>query len=305
MNTRPILRELTGAVLILMSVAGCGSQPERPRETAPQRSSSSAVPDALLADAMRRHNQDPAQSLALVAEAAAKAPNRPDVLWLYAQLCARATGCQPEEAESRLRKIDPDNAAAWLGAFARAHARRDLAAQNEILDAMSREARFDIYWNSLVSKITRAVGPAPVPETSLTEPLTTTMNAVIGWLSGLALPSFAPLGDTCLKTTNPATIERCRGVAKALMQGDSMIAGGMGISIMERVAQPASEEAMAMVTHRTRSTYQLETAGAIVSAQVEQDRFTREMLELMSTLRREQDVYIAIIRWAGKPLEPQ
>ena len=35
------------------------------------------------------------------------------------------------------------------------------------------------------------------------------------------------------------------------------------------------------------------------------DARRREMLELMSTLRREQDVYIAIIRWAGKPLEPQ
>ena len=259
----------------------------------------------LLADAMRRHNQDPNQALALVAEAAAKAPRRPDILWLYAQLCAQAPGCQPEEAESRLRKLDPDNAAAWLGALSRAHAQRDVAAQNEILDAMSRETRFDIYWNSLVSKITRAIGPAQVPATAMTEPLTTTMNEVIGWLSGIALPRFAPLGDTCLKTTNPATIERCRGVARALMQGDSMIAGGMGISLMERVAQPASAEAMSVIAQRARSAYQLETAGAIVSAQVEQDKFTLEMLELMSKLRREQDVYIAIIRWAGKPLEPE
>jgi hypothetical protein len=305
MNTQAILCKLVGTVLILVSVGGCGSQPERPKEGSSTRSASTTAPDALLADAMQRHNQDPAQALALVAEAAAKAPSRPDILWLYAQLCAQAAGCQVEEAESRLRKIDPDNAAAWLGALARAQARRDVAAQNEILDAMSRGARFDIYWNSLVSKITRAIGPAPVPATAMTEPLTTTMNAVIGWLSGIALPRFAPVGDTCLKTTNPATIERCRGVARALMRGDSMIAGGMGISIMERVAPPASEEAMSVITQRTRSAYQLETAGAIVSAQVEQDKFTREMLELMSTLRREQDVYIAIIRWAGKPLEPQ
>ena len=130
------------------------------------------------------------------------------------------------------------------------------------------------------------------------------MNEVIGWLSAFALPSFKPVGDACLRTTNPATVERCRTVAHALMQGDTVIAERMGLSIAERFATAASPESAQIARLIQRSQYQLETAGQIVASQTEQDKFTREMLELMSKQRREQDVFEAILRWAGRPMEP-
>jgi hypothetical protein len=37
---------------------------------------------------------------------------------------------------------------------------------------------------------------------------------------------------------------------------------------------------------------------------VEKDKFSDQMLKLMSQLRREQDVSKAILRWAGRPLTP-
>lgn len=251
---------------------------------------------------MRRHNQDPVQALSLVAAAAQKAPDRADIIWLYIQLCARMSGCQPEDAEARLRRLDPGNAAVWLGPLSRAQQRRDVAAQNEILEAMGREARFDIYWNSLVSKITQAAGAAPASP-PLTQPLTATMNEAIGWLSAVALPRFKPLGDACLRASDPATVERCRNIASILIQGDSVIAERMGLSIGERFAPPASPQSAQIASQIERSQYQLETAGQIVATQTEQDKFTREMLELMSTQRREQDVYVAILRWAGRPVD--
>ncbi len=305
MKTRGIVRNGVSIALILIAAAGCGGQPERGTSAAPAPVARAAAPDTLLADAMRRHNQDPVQALALVAAAADRAPDRTDILWLYIQLCAQASSCQPEDAESRLRRLDPGNAATWLGALSRAQERRDAAAQNEILEAMGRAKRFDIYWNSLVSKITYAAGAAPPSATQpLTQPLTSTMNEAIGWLSAVALPRFKPIGDACLRTTNPATIERCRNVAHALMQGDTVIAERMGLSIAERFATAAGPESAQIARLIARSQYQLETAGQIVASQTEQDKFTLEMLELMSKQRREQDVFEAILRWAGRPMEP-
>jgi hypothetical protein len=38
---------------------------------------------------------------------------------------------------------------------------------------------------------------------------------------------------------------------------------------------------------------------------VERDKFSGQMIELMKKLPREQDVAVAILRWAGEPLLPQ
>jgi hypothetical protein len=50
--------------------------------------------------------------------------------------------------------------------------------------------------------------------------------------------------------------------------------------------------------------HQNQTSGSIVAAQVEKDKFSDQMLKLMSESKREQDVFRAILRWAGQPLTP-
>ena len=50
--------------------------------------------------------------------------------------------------------------------------------------------------------------------------------------------------------------------------------------------------------------YRSQQSGAIVREQVERDKFSAQMIELMKKLPREQDVSLAILRWAGQPLLP-
>jgi len=88
------------------------------------------------------------------------------------------------------------------------------------------------------------------------------------------------------------------------MRGDSYIAESVGLGIAERLAPPNSLQAGAVANQIRRARYQRDTAGQIITEQVERDKFSHEMIKLMSSLRREQDVFLAVIRWGGQPLDP-
>lgn len=296
------------SLLALLSGAGCSSDPARPAAAKQHNPAASTPADVLLADAMRRHNQDRAQTLALVRAAAEKAPKRTDVSWLYSQLCAQTPSCQPQSAEAHLRRLDPGNGAAWLGALARARAERDVAAENEILEAMSRSQRFDIYWNSLVSRMAVVTSADTAARMGPTVPdlITSNLNDVIGWLSSIATPAFGPLGESCSATrvSNPAIAQRCRAISTVLIKGDSFIAESVGLGIAERLAPPGSPQGAAVAQQIKRARYQRDTAGQIINGQLERDKFSRELIKLMATQKREQDVFLTVIRWAGQPVEP-
>jgi hypothetical protein len=311
MNVSKWLSKVAVALAVASLVMpGCGSSQTRESASAAQDSAKSLSADALLADAMQRQaeRRDISQTLALVRKAAEKAPARADITWLYSQLCAQAPECRPEPIEAHLRSLDPDNAAGWIAALERAREQQDTAAENRVLEAMSRSERFDIYWNQLVSKIATARGVEPLsPGATTPDPLTANLNETIGWVSSIAVPRFAPIAESCStqRIGNPATAARCRAVAEVLTRGDSYIAESVGLGIAERLAPPGSPEAVVVAERIERSRYQRDTAGQIVAFQIERDRFSREMLELMTSLRREQDVFLAVIRWAGQPIEPQ
>ena len=304
MNTRILFSFVLSAVL-----CACGGQPTQHATTA-KPAVDPRGPDAMLVDAMRRHTQqgDFAAALQLVKSAAEKAPDRKDIVWLYSQLCSQANGCQPESAESHLRKQDPQNAAVWLGPLSRARLRKDVAAENEILEAMSRAERFDIYWNSIVSKMALVASADVAAHLGPTTPdvVTTSLNDVIGWLSAVDLPRFAPLSESCsaARTTNPTIAARCAKIANVLMNGDSYIAESVGLGIAERLAPANSPQAAQIAERIKRARYQRDIAGQIIAGQLERDKFSRELIKLMATQRREQDVFLAVIRWGGQPIEP-
>ena len=67
-------------------------------------------------------------------------------------------------------------------------------------------------------------------------------------------------------------------------------------------ADPAEIEKLAARARTAR--YLWQASGAIINSQVERDKFAIELLDLMRKLRREQDVQMAVLRWAGRPLIP-
>lgn len=291
-------------VIALLLAAGCGTTPPAGPGAA-RNSAGAASADDLLAGAMRRQTAD--QALPLVQAAAEKSPDRVDIVWLHTQLCTQVAGCESAPLEARLRKLDPGNAAAWIGALARARARRDTAAESEILEAMGRSGRFDLYWNTLVSRLAiAATRSAPDPGLGGRDPVTAGLNAAIGWLSGVAVPAFRSITDACsaVEATDSVIAASCLHLSEAMLHGDTYIAEAVGLGIRERLATPGTPAATAVAEMIKISRYQRDTATAIMEAQLERERFSRELLELMKKLRREQDVFVAVIRWGGEPVLP-
>jgi hypothetical protein len=306
---------LLSAFILLAGCASSGSQ--RASSARPAAATASGDADRLAAFAVRASavGNDADQALMLIKRATDAAPDRRDLAWLHLRLCVERIGCEPEPLESHLRKLDRDNGAVWLSVLGRAQARGDTAAAEQVLEAMSRAPRFDLYWTSAMASLTPSVvvptvAPMPDPSSNLPPrpnvPLTTALNDMTSWLSKAYVPAFQPLLQECMKpqTQNIAAQAqaRCLRIAQALQQSDSTLAEGVGLGIAQRLTPTGTAAATSIDKRIETLTYQSETAGAVMQGQLEREKFSAQVLELMKKLPREQDVSVAILRWAGQPL---
>jgi hypothetical protein len=294
-----------------MALAACASpKTDRTRtKSGANAEAGIASTDLLLVEALRQYinHRDPAQALAIAQLAVQRSPERIDATWLLLQICAGAQGCQPQPLEARLRKLDPANGMVWLGALGRATKGGDTAAENQILEAIGRSERVDLYWNGLVAKLTAALAERTRTTTPTSNmPLSDSLNETVGLVSQVAVSAFQPLADSCSapRLFDKLVSARCLLVGAVLQRSDTYIAESMGLGIAQRLAASDSAETDKVERRITLSRYQRDTAGEVITAQVERDRFATQLLGLMRKLRREQDVFIAIIRWAGRPLTP-
>jgi hypothetical protein len=307
-NARSIGSMLLAALLLLTA---CASQKQR-GPTAPEASSPtlSGNPDELAGDALQALSEGSGQrALAAIARASVIAPKRADLAWLHARICMLSPGCEPEPVETRLRKLAPENGVVWLGPLARAQTRGDKRVEEQILEAMSHAERFDLYWTDLVWRIAtarNARAPAPGTPGAQPHPLTNALDATTEALSNAVVPAFKPLNTSCEldRTQDPAARARCDRIAQAMQHSDTTLVEGIGIGIAQRLATPASPDALVLEERGATLSYRSQAAGAVVRSQVERDKFSAQMIELMKQLPREQDVSVAILRWAGEPLLP-
>lgn len=305
----PVLLALAFAV----GLTGCGNQPPRSAAGTPRpavRDADQAAAAALNAWSVAR---DSSQALRLIERASDLAPDRPDLVWLYARLCSEAPGCEPEPLEARLRKLDPGNAVVWMSALSAAEANGDTQAQTQILDAISRAQRFDLYWNTLLWRLSAAsAGTAEASRTSSAEtqngvnPLASAMDETANRLAAILVPALQPLSAACARerVRDAEATARCERIAQVLQRGDTFVAEGLGLGIAQRLATPGSTQAALVHERIAILRHQNQAAGAIREAQVERDKFSLELIELMKQLRREQDVSVAVLRWAGQPVTP-
>jgi hypothetical protein len=299
--------------LLVVVLAACSSSPPKQSSAPGVSATDSNDVDQIAATALAlwgtNANANGSQALSQIQKATQAAPERPELLWLHLRLCMEVAGCEPEPIEGRLRKLDPDNGAVWMGPLSRAQARRDARAEAQILDMMSKAADFNIYWTTLTAKLSPYVSRMPVATSAaqpVPTPLTNAMNSTISWLSALAIPSFRPVTAACgeQQMREPETRVRCQQVAQSLQRSDTTLAEGLGLGIEQRLAVPSSGSAMQVQDKVQTLRHQNQAAGAIVTAQVEKEKFSEQMLKLMGQLKKEQDVSRAILRWAGQPLTP-
>jgi hypothetical protein len=177
-------------------------------------------------------------SLALIRRAVEAAPDRPDLVWLQAQVCGESPPCNPEPIERHLRELDPTNGAGWMGVLARADVSKDDGATNAALTAISHTERVDIYWTTLIAHLGRATAQTKMLSPWLSE------VTIIGILAAQAIPAYASVSRACKgeRLERPEFVEVCRGVAKALEHGDTYITEMIGVAIAKRVWPEDSSE---------------------------------------------------------------
>ena len=297
--------------LLAVLLAACGGAPTK-KPTAPVVASSGGSADELAANALNMwasDGGDASRALSQMQRAAQSAPQRAELVWLYLRICMDVPGCEAEPIEAQLRKLDPGSGAVWLGPLAKAQARRDTRAEEQILEVMSKAAHFNVYWTTLIARLTPPVSRTPAATAatqSAPTPLTNALNSTIGWLSRIVIPAFKPLSAACddQHVRDAATRVRCEAIAQALLKSDTNLAEGLGLGIAQRLVVPSTGASMQLVDKVNILGYQSQAAGAVVTAQVEKDKFSEQMLKLMAQLKREQEVSRAILRWAGQPLTP-
>ncbi|HKS54762.1 MAG TPA: hypothetical protein VJS12_05730 [Steroidobacteraceae bacterium] len=303
------IRPIVLAVALTLS-ACAGQAPQRGTGTSAPTRTLSGNADELAGDALQELSESDAQTaLAAIARANLLAQNRPDLAWLHVRICALTPGCEPEPIETRFRKLAPDNGVVWLGPLARAQARRDNQAEAQILEAMSRAQRFDVYWTGLVWRLSaarNAKAPAAGTPGASPTPLTAALDRTTEALSAAVVPAFKPLSAACevARTQEPVARARCDRIARAMQGSDTTLVEGLGLAMAQHLATPASPEAVVLDERIATLSYRSQAAGAVVRSQVERDKFSAQMIELMKKLPREQDVSVAILRWAGEPLLP-
>jgi hypothetical protein len=308
MNLRKRLVFSSLAALLLGACAGTPSQ----KSTAPASGGGSGNADELAANALTLWGGDGAkgsQALAQIQRAVQSAPQRPELLWLQTRICLDTRGCEAESIEAQLRKLDPGSGVVWLGPLAKAQARQDTRTEDQILDVMSKAAHFNVYWTTLVARLTPPVSRSPVA-TAVAQPtptpLTNALNSTIGYLSRMTTQAFTPLSIACdaQQVREPGRRVRCERIGQILQKSDTTLAEGVGLGIAQRLTLPNSATSMQIIEKINALSHQNQTSGAIVAAQVEKEKFSDQMLKLMSESKREQDVSKAILRWAGQPLTP-
>jgi hypothetical protein len=307
------VRWLPQAVVLLPAVllAACAGSPTQ-KSTAPASVAGSGNADDLAASALTLWGGDrsqASQALAQIQRAAQSAPQRPELLWVQLRICMDVPACEPESIEAQLRKLDPGSGAVWLGPLARAQARKDTRTEEQILEAMGKAAHFNVYWTTLIARLTPPVSHSPVA-TSVAQPtptpLTNALNTTIGYLSRLTTQAFTPVSVACdaQQVREPGRRVSCERIAQILQKSDTTLAEGVGLGIAQRLTAPNSAASMQITEKINTLSHQNQASGTIVAAQVEKEKFSNQMIKLMSELKREQDVSRAILRWAGQPLTP-
>jgi hypothetical protein len=238
-----------------------------------------------------------AESLSLLARAVAAAPNRADLVWLQVARCAQLPSCDPVPFEQRLRELDPTNGVSWWSALARAGAAKGSEGLNTALIAISHSERLDIYWTTLIAHLSRAV--ANTKRMSLQE----SEVAVIGYLAALPIPPYQFVSTSCKgdRLQEPGVTEICRGVAKALQNGDTYLTEMIGVAIAKRVWPEESTEWKAAAEQRRVYDYR---SKLFVKLSYRLMKHPDEYLTLCEQSRREADLFAAQLIAAGYDPNP-
>jgi hypothetical protein len=262
-----------------------------------ERDADSLAAAALLSGSFM-YGKDPRDAVTLIARATAAAPDRADLAWLQAAICQQAPPCDARPFEIKFRILDPSNGAGWLGGLDRAWTAKETERTNEALRAISQADRVDLYYTTLIARLTPRIAEAG------SIPLDVATIAITGALAGETVSSYPSAAQACKgeRLTQDDVRELCQGVARAFENGDGVITQMVGVAIAKRVWPEDSPEWKAAVDQRRVYEYQ---SKLLLEVDATPDATNIERyIALCGQHRREQDVFRAELVAAGKNPDP-
>jgi hypothetical protein len=253
--------------------------------------------DSLAAAGLLSLDEHRDQSVSLIARATAAAPERADLLWLQSQVCLKVAPCDPEPFERRLRDLDPSNGVGWMGALARANASKNDEATDAAIAAIGRSDRLDIYWTTLIARLTRATVRTKAIGIQDAE------VSIVGYLAAQAIPGYTAASIACKgeRLQRAGAIAICQGVAKSFQRGDNYLTEMIGVAIAKRVWPEDSPEWKAAAEARRVYEYRSKLGEKL---DLWASGHAEEYLALCAENRREQDVLRAELIKAGENPNP-
>jgi hypothetical protein len=249
-----------------------------------------------------------AQGLELAGRAGALAPEDAAIGWLRLRLCASAANCDVRGAATDMRWLDAENAAAWLPTLSAAYRDRDTTETDRVLLDMAQNKRFDLYWNRIVVFMFASLKAA---EKTIPSRLQTSDAARLQLVEAVAgselVPPFSALVDVCREAAaGTPRRDSCLKVSKMMQQSDTTIAQMAGLGIERRTLPPESREAHALLERGHVLEWRSTTAARFDAPLLPwlRNAHARWRLARMQSLRREDEVAVAILRKQGLPLEP-
>jgi hypothetical protein len=296
-----MIRPVAGALLLaLIGTAPCrAAEPVTQAHVEQTIAALKRMPDAdsLAAAALLGLAAHPDQSLPLIERAIAAAPMRADLLWLQAEVCLKEGSCDPVPSEKQLRIADPANAAGWLGELVRANASGDEPAMDAALEAVGREDRFDIYWTTLIARLSEAA--TKTHRMSAQEAVV----LIVGYLAAAPIPGYEVATKNCKgeRLKRLAVNEACRGVARAFQHGDTYLTDMIGVAIAKRVWPEQSSEWKAADIERRVYDYR---SRLWLTLDVADNAHAEQYLVLCAKYGREQELWSAQLVAAGSNPDP-
>jgi hypothetical protein len=241
-----------------------------------------------------------AASLQLMARASAQAPDRPDLTWLHAQLCAREASCNSDPVMTHLRALDPTNGLAWTEPVGQVAPSNDPEQSRARLAALANAGRFDIYWNSIVAHTTTAILKTGTMDAS------SALVSALGLAAAWAIPAYQGLTRLCKGDAlrDPKVRADCRRLSDVLRRGDTYISEMVGIAIAEKASAEGDPEYQGALSARRTIHYRMALTSKLDIEGAEDGRFATRYLQLLASHRTEQEVALAQLIIAGIPPNP-
>lgn len=243
----------------------------------------------------------------LLDRASTLAPSAADIALLDITVCAASRGCDVRTRSARLDHRAPDNAAFLMADLHDASVRRDSARIDAIVSKMAAMRTFDLYFTPLRQRLTQALQRIPrITTTASPAPSAKAAASVeaMAMLAAVAIPAFQDVAGACKPTPMHALKSQrrrdCRQLAEAFKQGDTMLANNLGWRLQQWSARNDDDRAQAIAQQRMLSWQAYEVAALATSGAMPIDRH----IALMAAHPRETDAVQAILKRAGKPLEP-